>query len=99
MQWRPRVGTEQHAARDGGQRSIPVKWGGASCPPRVSVSVRHSTMDRPDSQALLGLPKLEHFEDCFVAFIDILGFTQKVRAIRTEQDFAEVATVLHILRK
>src|SRR5713226_3296709 len=48
---------------------------------------------------LSDLPEFAHFENSFVAFIDILGFTERVREIRNEEDFQRVSRVLYILKK
>jgi len=44
------------------------------------------------------VPDYTNFEDALVAFIDILGFSQDVRAIRDERSFHRVASVLAALR-
>lgn len=44
-------------------------------------------------------PKHDHYEDSFVVFLDILGFTERVRRIENEADFYRVARVLYILKK
>lgn len=40
------------------------------------------------------LPQYEKYQDSLVAFIDILGFDKKVKAIRNETDFANVSILL-----
>ena len=41
------------------------------------------------------LPKFEDFTDSLVAFIDVLGFDQRARSIKDENDFLEVGKLLY----
>jgi hypothetical protein len=40
------------------------------------------------------IPKYENFEDSFIAFIDILGFSNRVMAIKNENDFREISKLV-----
>lgn len=44
-------------------------------------------------------PKEEHFQDSLVAFLDILGFTDRVRKLSDSDDFHRVARVLYVLKR
>lgn len=44
------------------------------------------------------LPQYIDYKDCLVAFIDILGFDEKVRGIKTEEDFRRVADLLFSIK-
>lgn len=44
------------------------------------------------------LPKHEDFKDSLVAFIDILGFDQRVKAITSQEDFFEIGKLLYAAR-
>ena len=46
----------------------------------------------------IDVPKYEDYVDSMVAFIDILGFDSKVRAIKSKDDFLRVAALLAALK-
>lgn len=57
------------------------------------------TQEGDDQTIFEDLPKYEHYERSFVAFLDILGFTARVRQLKTDTDFHNVAGVLYALKK
>lgn len=44
-------------------------------------------------------PKFSDYEDSFVAFVDLLGFTEVVRAIKSGRDFDRLGLLLFALKK
>ena len=44
-------------------------------------------------------PKFKDFKESIVAFVDILGFDNRARNIKTEEDFTDISTLLFALQK
>jgi hypothetical protein len=47
---------------------------------------------------VFGLPRYEEYIDCFVAFVDILGFDSRARGIQSEEDFSKIGALLSSLK-
>lgn len=44
------------------------------------------------------IPNYSDFKDCLVAFIDVLGFNQRVKSIKDQNDFIELGTLLYSIK-
>ncbi|MBC8179498.1 hypothetical protein H8E88_00080 [candidate division KSB1 bacterium] len=45
------------------------------------------------------LPQFKDFRESFIAFIDILGFNNKVKAIKTKEDFDEISKLMLAIKE
>ena len=45
------------------------------------------------------IPNHEDFKDSLVAFVDILGFDNKIREISKKDDFFEIGKLLYAIKK
>lgn len=44
-------------------------------------------------------PQFRDFQECHLAFVDILGFDKRAKAINSELDFNKIADLLYVLRE
>lgn len=44
-------------------------------------------------------PQFRDFQECHLAFVDILGFDERAKAINSELDFNKIADLLYVLRE